>query len=324
MFFVLGSVRLARTQADLIHVTGAIVANRADLATAHFCHAEFRAVTGSLAPKGRSPLRKINSIASRALELGAERWCYRPARLRFLAAVSRGVARELTRHYPGVPVCVTPNGVDASRFYPNADWRDRLRRESGVEADEVVALFVGGDWDHKGLAVAIKGLALAQDLGADVRLWVVGRGQRNRFHHLARQAGVVGKVRFFGVREDVEMFYAAADVFVLPTVYETFSLVAHEAAACRLPIVATRVSGIEDLVGEDKAGFLVQRSPEAVGEALARLAADKELRDTMGAEGQRRVTGSTWERSAASVIDLYDTVLHARSSRRFEAEELLR
>jgi UDP-glucose:(heptosyl)LPS alpha-1,3-glucosyltransferase len=214
--------------------------------------------------------------------------------------------------------------VDANRFCPNPDWRDRLRQEGGIDADEVVALFVGGDWDHKGLEVAIKGLAIAQDLGANVRLWVVGRGQRNRFHHLARQVGVVGKVSFFGVREDVEMFYAAADIFVLPTVYETFSLVAHEAAACRLPIVATRVSGIEDLVGDDKAGFLVQRGSEAVGEALARLAADKELRETMGAEGQHRVIGSTWERSAASVVDLYGTLLRAKSSSRFEAEGLPR
>jgi D-inositol-3-phosphate glycosyltransferase len=127
---------------------------------------------------------------------------------------------------------------------------------------------------------------------------------------------VEASVRFFGARTEVEPFYRAADIFVLPTLYETFSLVAHEAAACRLPIVATRVSGIQDLVGDDEAGLLVERDPRAVGEALARLAVSNELRDAMGAEGRRRVAQQTWGRSAASVVDLYRALLRAKAPNR--------
>jgi UDP-glucose:(heptosyl)LPS alpha-1,3-glucosyltransferase len=321
MFFVLASLQLGRTRTDVVHVTGAVVANRADLATVHFCHAGFRAATGSLAPSGRRLLRRFNSTVAGVLSVAAERWCYRPSRLRFLAAVSGGVAAEVRHHYSGVPVHVTPNGVDLERFAPDVDGRERLRREEGLDPEDLVALFVGGDWDLKGLAVAIGGLAVARERGVRLRLWVVGGGRQDQFRQLARQAGVEASVRFFGVRTPVEPFYRAADIFVLPTVYETFSLVAHEAAACRLPIVATRVSGIEELVGDDEAGLLVERDPLAVGQALVRLAASRELRTRLGAEGRRRAARKTWERSAASVVDLYTAVLGAKAPNRRQARE---
>jgi glycosyltransferase involved in cell wall biosynthesis len=321
MFFALASLRLARARVDLVHVTGAIVPNRADVATVHLCHAGLREATGALAPKSAPPIRRVNTTMARMLALGAERWCYRPGRLHVLAAVSRGVAAELARHYPPVPVRVTPNGVDLERFTPDAGTRDRFRREEDVAPDVLVALFVGGDWDHKGLALAIEGFAAARDRGAQVKLWVVGRGGESRFAELAKRAGVSERMSFFGAHADVARFYQAADVFVLPTAYETFSLVAHEAAACGLPVVATRVSGIEDLVGADDAGILVSRTPQAVGEALARLATDTALRQAMGAEGRRRAAGLTWDRSVATVVDLYGSLSHRRRSDRSRTEE---
>jgi glycosyltransferase involved in cell wall biosynthesis len=110
-------------------------------------------------------------------------------------------------------------------------------------------------------------------------------------------------------------------MFVLPTAYETFSLVAHEAAACALPVVATRVSGVEELIGDDQAGILVDRTPEAMGEALARLAADAALRQSMGSEGRRRTASLTWEQSAATVIGLYEALLPERQLDHSRAEE---
>jgi glycosyltransferase involved in cell wall biosynthesis len=309
MFLLLGSLRLAWTRTDLVHTCGAIVANRVDVATVHLCHAGFRQKTGALAPKSARPIRKVNTTVARVLALMAERWSYRPRRLRVLAAVSAGVAAELARHYPSVPVWLTPNGVDVERFGPDAGTRDRVRRELDVASDVVVALFVGGDWEHKGLSTAIKGVAAARDGGAELELWVVGQGQEPRFRDLAKRAGVADSVRFFGARADVPRFYQAADIFILPTAYETFSLVAHEAAACALPVVATRVSGIEELIGDDEAGMLAARTPEGMGEALARLAADAALRRTMGIEGRRRVATLTWEHSAATVVGLYDSLL---------------
>jgi glycosyltransferase involved in cell wall biosynthesis len=309
LFAVRAGLRLRRVEADLVHTLGAIVPNRTDLASVHFCHAGFRAATGSLGPESAPPLRRLNTALSRLLALAAERWCYRPPRLRLFGAVSTGVARELERHYPGIPAVLTPNGVDAERFAPNAAARSELREEEGVSANEVVVLFVGGNWPWKGLDVAIEAIAAARS-AAPLRLWVVGRGNKGRFGVLARRAGVADRVRFFGVRDDTERFFQAADIFVLPTLYETFALVAHEAAAAGLPVVATRVNGIDELVGNE-AGIIVERTPESVGRALARLAADPELRSRLGAEGRRRALGFSWERSAASVLAAYGRLLPA-------------
>jgi len=305
LFFFAAGIRLARARVDVIHTLGALVPNRADIATVQFCHAGFRERRLSKSEPGKPFLRRLNTRVARALGFAVERWFYGTGRVDVLAPVSEGVASELTRHYPRIPVAVTPNGVDVDRYRPDESVRRLLRTEQGVAPGDVVALFVGGDWDHKGLAVAIEGIADAADRGdGSLRLWVVGRGDEDRFAALATDFGVGDAVRFFGPRSDTERFYQAADIFVLPTLYETFSIATYEAAACGLPVVATPVSGISDLVRDD-AGFLVDRTPDQVAEALHRLVADPSLRRRIGEAGRRRAQTFTWDRSVDSVLALY-------------------
>jgi UDP-glucose:(heptosyl)LPS alpha-1,3-glucosyltransferase len=215
------------------------------------------------------------------------------------------MTREIAAHYPGLPVVVTPNGVDLERFRSDDAARRDLRTQERVGPDEVVAVFVGGDWERKGLDLAIEGLARASlRSGIDLRLWVVGQGNRRRHEQIARRSGILSRVKFFGRRRDTERFYAAADMFVLPTLYESFSLVAFEAAASGLPIIATSVNGIEELLGDDQAGIVVERTPEAVAAAVERLARDAGERARLGAEARRRASKYTWERSAESSLEL--------------------
>jgi UDP-glucose:(heptosyl)LPS alpha-1,3-glucosyltransferase len=310
LFSLLAGVKLARTRVDLVHTSGAIVPNRVDLATVHFCHAGYRELTGRFAPSEAPMLRKLNTTVARRIALAAERWSYRPARLRSIAAVSRGVAAEIRRHYPGLHVVLTPNGVDVERFRPDAAARQAVRNELGVGAEEIVVLFVGGEWDRKGLEVAIEGLAEAgRSTSRRLRLWVVGRGDKVRFGELAARCSVEDRVTFMGPQAAAERFYQAADVFVIPTLYETFSLAAHEAASAGLPVISTRVSGIEDLLSGEEAGLVVERTASGVGAAIARLADDDGLRERMGAAGRRRVSPVTWERSVENVTSAYDALL---------------
>jgi glycosyltransferase involved in cell wall biosynthesis len=312
-FALLAGYRVRRCRADLVHTVGAVVPNRVDVAIVHFCHAGFRARTGRLAPPERTVLRRANTALSRLLALGAERWSYRPARVRLLTAVSPGVAGELHRHYPKVPTRLTPNGIDLDRFRPRPNVRARVRVAEGLRPDDLLVLFVGGDWERKGVAAAIDGFADAlARLGEHARLWIVGRGDERRFRAIARRHGVDEQVRFFGARSDPERFYQAADIFVSPTLYETFSLAAFEAAASGLPVVAPAVSGIDELIGDDEAGIVVDRTAKSVGAALARLAADPELRAQMGAEGRRRASEYTWERSVDSMLEVYRELLSER------------
>jgi glycosyltransferase involved in cell wall biosynthesis len=289
---------------DLVHSVGAVVPNKVDIATVQFCHAGFRAAGPEFALPD-SLLRRTNARISRRLALITEKWSFRPDRVRLLAPVSTGVEEEVRRLYPGIDSAVTPNGVDHHRFRPEPGVYQRTRLELGVDADECVAVFVGGDWDRKGVGVAIAGLAEALARGVRLSLWVVGPGDRARFGAQATQLGVAEHVRFFGRRSDTERFYQAADVCVMPTLYETFCLAAFEAAACALPVVATPVHGVADLIGDDVAGIRVERTPEAVGEALARLAADRVLRTTLGTSARQRAASFTWSRSVDSVLACY-------------------
>jgi glycosyltransferase involved in cell wall biosynthesis len=312
-FFVCAGLRLSRSSADLSHSVGAIVPNRVDVGIVQFCHAGFRERTGSLAPPGRTLLRRINTTVAHLLALQAERWSYRPSRIKLLAAVSPGVGGELHAHYPQVPTRLAPNGVDVDRFRPRSDVRQEIRLAEGVGPADVVALFLGGDWDHKGLGVAIEGLArVSSELEAQMLLWVVGRGNERRFRDVAERNGVSDRVRFFGMRPDPERFHQAADVFVLPTLYETFSLAAFEAAASGLPVVAPAVSGIEELIGDGQAGIVVERTAMSVGRALTQLAADADLRARLGAAGRRRASEYTWERSVEAMLAVYGELLADR------------
>jgi glycosyltransferase involved in cell wall biosynthesis len=290
---------------DLVETMGAIIPTRVDVASVHFCHAGFVQAAARLAPPGTPPLRRLNTGIARVLALAAERWCYRGSRARVLATVSQGMTKEIAAHYPGLPVVLTPNGVDLERFRPDDAARRDIRAQECVGSDEVVAVFVGGDWERKGLDLVIEGLGLASHRsGVELRLWILGQGNRRRHEKIARRSGIRSTVKFFGRRSDTERFYAAADMFVLPTLYESFSLVAFEAAASGLPIVATSVNGIEELLGHDEAGIVVDRTPETVAAAVERLARDPEERARLGAEARRRASKYTWERSAESALEL--------------------
>jgi glycosyltransferase involved in cell wall biosynthesis len=304
-FFVLGGIRLRSVRSDLVHTLGAIVPNRVDVAEVQFCHAGFVSATGHLAPSDAPNLRRLNTAVVRLLSIAAERWCYRPKRLRGFVAVSRGIGVELDRAYPGIPFVVAANGVDLDRFRPDAEARRRLRAELRVPDEDLVVLFVGGDWNRKGLPIVVEALVRVPR----ARLWVVGSGDSARLETRARRLGVEDRIRFFGARTDGERFYGAADVFCLPSLYEAFPLVGLEAAAAGLPLVATRVSGIEDLVVHGKSGLLVERTNEAVGDALTVLFADSDLRRRMGVEARDRVSGYTWEQSVDAVAQAYDQLL---------------
>lgn len=312
VFYLIAAARLARTRADLVHTLGAIVPNAAHLASVHFCTAGYVESVGRLAAPGTPPLRRVNTTLARLLFLLAERWTYRRERVSRLGAVSRGVARELAHSFPGMRTVLTPNGVDRGRFRPDPDVGREVRAGLGIPEHEVVAVFVGGDWHGKGLSLAIAAIAEAtRRSSAPIRLLVVGRGDERHFKGLAEKLGVGRRVTFAGQRPDVERYYAASDVFLLSSWYETFSLAAFEAAACALPIVAVPVSGVDELVGDGGAGFIVERSPSSLASALTTLAGSPETRGRLGATARERSAEYTWERSADSVLAVYRSLLGA-------------
>ena len=275
-FACAGSVAVARHRRGALHTTGAIVVNRADVSNVQFCHHAYNAEHPPLAPWRR-------------LAAWAERWAYRPRVTRTLVAASDGIAAELGRWFPRAAVVVIPNGVDTARFRPDPAARHRFRAEHAIPEGALVAAFVGGDWERKGLRHAIDAVARSPAW----RLVVAGKG-RPAPHE---------RVHFLGPVPDPETVLAAADAFVLPSAYEAMSLVVLEAAACGLPLLVADVSGIAGVVVDGETGFAIERDGDAIAERLAALE-DPELRARMGAAARRHAETLDW----GAVVDAYARV----------------
>ncbi|MBD2847128.1 glycosyltransferase family 4 protein [Paenibacillus sp. IB182496] len=318
LFAVLASLRIALLRRDLLHTTGAIVFNRADVSTVHFCHAGYRRAAGQTRTRGQGLWRSLNSRLAAGLARWLERRIYRPRRTRQLVAVSRRVRQEVLEAYPygEREVTVIPNGVDLTRFRPceSAEKR-RLRRRFGLPEAGVLLLFMGGDWPRKGLDLVVQAFAgLAGDY-KQAQLVVVGRGDE-RAYTAALPGATAARIHFAGHQPEPEAWLGLSDVFVFPSSYETFSLVVHEAAAAQLAIVATRVGGVEDLIRDGEDGLYIERSAQSIERALRRLLDDPALRRRLGESAGARVAALTWERAHASMTGLYDELLAARQPER--------
>ncbi len=268
----------------------------ADVITAQFCHAAFTARFGGL--RGGSGIGAAYQRFAQARFVADERRAYGSPRLKRVIAVSHGTARELREHYlvPDEKIVVVPNGVDQSVFRPSADAAAKcaLRQRLALPADDFLALFVGGDWERKGVRDAITAVAGEPD----TRLVVVGGGDVTAMRAHAERAGAGSQVLFPGATRTPEEYYAACDVFVFPSRYEAFSLVTLEAAAAGLPIIAHSINGTEELVEDGVSGWLVPFGPEALRAKLVVLRDDPARRARMAASVLASSHRYGWERIA--------------------------
>jgi len=303
LFIIAASLAVARHGRGLIHSTGALVVSKVDVITVHFCHAAYADRSLPSRAARQNVWYRLHAWVVLRMNVMMERWCYRPAKARALVGPSQGVVDELARHFPaaGNKARVIHNGIDHQRFSSVASSeREMCRREVHIPDEALAAVFVGGDWHRKGLDKAIRALASAPPW----RLLVVGEGDRSEFEALADSFDVSNRVRFLGRRPDVERVYAAGDAFVFPSEYETFSLVTFEAAASGLPLLVSKISGIEELVVEGDNGWFVSSS-EDIARRLALLADDPSLRAQMAAAARASSAPYTWPSIVAGYAQLY-------------------
>ena len=294
-------LRHLRAMGDVVHTCGAIVGGRVDVASIHTLSAAVVAARGGkLAPTGAPPLRRLNSGLLRWMAIRAERHCYRPRRLGIAAAVSEATADEVRAFYPGVAVAVTPNGVDTTRFAPDATVRSIERDSLGIADEQFVALFVGGDFERKGLGIAIEALQASPS----TVLVAAGPGDLARAGEVAASSGVKDRVHLLGPRRDVERLDQMADVYVCASDYEADSLALLEAAASGLALVSTRVGSAPLFITDADCGVLVDREPRALGEALEQMAADRAGVALMGERARQAAQIRSWARAAEAVAAL--------------------
>lgn len=213
------------------------------------------------------------------------------ATLRRAAAVVANceeAARRLERDFgvSGPRVHAIHSGVAAPASAP-ADARDALRRELGTPADAVVFLctaMMRRGKGHRRLLEIVRPFALPQPW----ELWLAGDGpERAACEAFARNAGLGSRVRFLGVRRDVERLYAAADLAVLASRLESLPNFLVEAQWTGLPVVACDSQGVGETFAPGRSGLLIAHGDEeGFRAALRRLAGDPALREQMAGAGR--------------------------------------
>ena len=224
-------------------------------------------------------------------------------RLRRVLTVSERSKTDIVEHIgvAGDRIRVVPNGVDAATFQPQPG-RQRVRGRLLTTASADVPL--------KGLVPLLEAVARVKTRRA-VELVVIGRARRNgNVNRAISRLGLDGDVRFVGGVDEQGLvdLYAEAELAVVPSLYEGFSLPAVEAMACAVPVVATTAGALPEVVGSDgEAAVLVPPGDSAaLAAAIDGALDDAGLRRRLGESGRARVLEHfTWERAAALVVDSY-------------------
>jgi UDP-glucose:(heptosyl)LPS alpha-1,3-glucosyltransferase len=305
-FMLAGSLALRRWRRGVVQATGAIVLNHVDIVAIHYCHQ-----VGPANPSRSTALFRGHVKLAAVLKRWGERLCFRVNQAAAFVCVSEGVAEEVREHFPRLAARVVTihNGVDVDAFAPDVRRAEvRAARSSlNIAEGRLVALFVGSEWERKGLEPAIRALALSPRW----TLVVAGDGDQARYQALADSLGVGDAVRWLGVTSDVQLAYGQSDAFVLPSTYETFSLVTFEAAASGLPVLATAVSGVRELIKDGENGFLITRDPQLIAARLQQLAGDPALRARLGRAARESALDFGWQAMVTRHHDLYERLAAA-------------
>ena len=299
---------LAAVQPDLVHVQHPLerhqyvrLVQRLErcrlpvVVTAHSLFGEHTAesIETVMAPNLRAADRVIAvspHIAEQAMELGV-----RPDRVR-----------------------VIRSGVDVEQFQP----RDRAaaRARLGLAAETALVLFVGNLEPRKQVDVLLRAMAQVCHEVRNARVIVIGTGtsagvqdQTARLLRLSRDLQLDDAVQFVGHVADAQLldYYAAADVFALPSSSEAQGLVALEAMACGLPVVATAVGGLIGTIDDGRSGFLVPPgNVDALADQLTEVLREPSLGQSIGVAARDRVMRDfTWPRAIAATLAVYSEVL---------------
>jgi len=222
--------------------------------------------------------------------------------------------RYLQRHGVQSPaVEVIPTGVE---FHPLVVDRAKARARYGLPPESPILVYVGRLAREKNLKLLLEMLPLVHREVPDILLWLVGSGNAEEFlRKQVQQRGLSQTVRLQGrvLHEHISEVYAAADVFVFPSVTETQGLVLWEAQAHGLPCVVVNEGGAPESVRDGADGILVPNNAEAFAQAVIRLLWDETLRQQMG---QSALHSPRWTPRAMAqrVLDVYQRVVHAAGS----------
>jgi len=228
-------------------------------------------------------------------------------------AISQEIADGLMKD--GIPperIRHITNFVDTDKFRPiNNSERHMFKRTLSLDKN-IVINFTGRIVKRKGLDILINAFAKNTELTFSSRLLIVGTGpDEQRVKEMVSDFGIGDKVRFLGHSSEVTRYYQASDIFVLPSYAEGMPNSLLEAMACGLPVIASRIGGVVDVVEDGRSGILFEPGDvTGLSSAMIKLLKDVELRQRLGAEARKRIVeGFSIDKIADEYINLYGKLI---------------
>lgn len=241
----------------------------------------------------------------------AERRMFESQRLRAVICNSYMVKNQILAHFKIAEskIHVIYNGIDTAAFSPAALLQKQsLRKEWSIPETATVFLFVGSGYERKGLQQTIDAFAGLPD---DCHLAVVGYDKReSRYRTQAEKLKLQGRVLFFGSQKDVKPFYAMADAFVLPTLYDPFPNVVLEAMACGLPVMTSLQSGAAEILTEGESGYVCDANDIDKLRDAMHLLRNKPHAEIMGRNARAIAEQYDWSRIGYSLVTLYQSLVN--------------
>lgn len=207
---------------------------------------------------------------------------------------------------------VLHNGVDLIRFRPLAEKRDEIRKRFGISQNSTVVLTVRRLVYKNGIDTLIESANIAVKKNARIVFLVIGKGPDfNSVQSRIEQLGLKNNFRLAGFvkDEDLPLYYNAADFFVLPSKSgEGLPLVALEAMACGLPVIATNVGGIGEILMKDYGKLVPPNQPESLAKAILGFSSI----DLSSRKPEiRAITEEkyNWDRNVETLIEIYEELI---------------
>lgn len=257
-------------------------------------------------PRATDSMLGIRSFARRLLFKRIGRGCDG------LIAVSKEVAAAVSDRMPALSdkVTIIQNGVDVTRF--EGGTGSGLAEIEGVSEDDIIIAVVGRLGVEKGHRYLIEAARHVCQRHPHTRFLLIGDGElRAPLVDMTKKANLSAHILFLGLRSDIPHILGSARLFALPSLWEGLSIALLEAMAAGLPVVASRVSGTNEVMIDGVTGLLVPaKNSKALAEAICELIEDPQRAAEMGMAGKRRVVSDfSAEKQALEHIDLYRRVL---------------
>jgi UDP-glucose:(heptosyl)LPS alpha-1,3-glucosyltransferase len=243
-----------------------------------------------------------------------EKKSFAPGAYKKIICISKKVKEEIQRYYyiHEKDISVIYNGIDPERFNTGnkKKYHFEVRKELGLNDNEILILFVGSGFERKGLQYAIEGLAFVpENYRSNIKLLVVGKGNVNKYQAIAGKYGIKNQVLFIGPQSRIERYYAASDIFLFPTLYEPFGTVCLEAMASGLPVITTQRAGASEIMSDSIDAFIIPEPLDSkiISEKIIFLS-DKIWRENMGKAAALTASKYSFETNFRCVKEIYGEI----------------